>query len=115
MLAMPETNVEKTSGPMIILILRRKISVIIEKWSAMILARSDPAMALHMQPTTTPRSMLSMIQRVSLLLICTVVTKYLTLEAMSRTRGEQIAAAAVSARELTPIRRFMSNAVPTGK
>jgi hypothetical protein len=56
-----------------------------------------------------------MIQRVSLLLICTVVTKYLTLEAMSRTRGEQIAAAAVSARELTPIRRFMSNAVPTGK
>jgi hypothetical protein len=84
--AMPETNVEKTSGPMIILIMRRKIAVIIDKWSAMILARSDPAMTLHTQPTITPRSMLSKIQRVSLFLISTMLTKYPTVEMMSRLR-----------------------------
>ena len=56
-LAMPETMVAKTSGAMIILIKRRKMSVASVKWAASALASSgEPACPCSTAPTAMPRT-----------------------------------------------------------
>jgi hypothetical protein len=57
MLAMPATSVANTSGPMIILIIRRNTSVRMDRWSAIDLAVAvSGAMLCAAVPTSTPSS-----------------------------------------------------------
>ncbi len=57
MLAMPATSVANTSGPMIILIIRRNTSVRMDKWSAIDLAVAASGDRLCAAvPTSTPSS-----------------------------------------------------------
>ncbi|MNS95863.1 hypothetical protein D3C72_1301390 [compost metagenome] len=57
MLAMPATSVANTSGPMIILIIRRNTSVRMDRWSAIDFAvAASGAMLCTAVPTSTPSS-----------------------------------------------------------
>ena len=68
MCAMPTTSVENTSGAMIILIRRRKMSVNSEIYPATVLADSGVGRSwLHIQPTAMPASMAKRIHVVSFL------------------------------------------------